>query len=304
MTIPAEGGGRLAYDHTNATNDALTGPRGRPCVVMAHGLGATRDCGLDGFVAALTAAGADVLRFDYRHFAGSSGQPRQLVSLKGQQRDYHSAVRFARSLPCVDPDRIILWGASLSGGHVLQVAAQDPRIAGVISVTPAVSGVAVSLQMLRSRGVRDVAGLMRYAIADGVAALRGTPPVLAPLAGKPGEPAALASPGAMESMLSIAGPTWRNEFAARLLLSTAAFHPGAHAHRIRGQVLMQIADDDQLAPAGAATRVAARARATVHHYPCDHFDVYTGAAFHDAIAAHQVQFVRRIAAPAHQDARS
>ena len=303
MTIPADGGGHLAYDHIGATSEALTDLRGRPCVVMAHGLGATRDCGLDGFVAALTAAGADVLRFDYRHFAESSGMPRQLVSLRGQHRDYHSAVRFARSLPGVDPERIILWGASLSGGHVLQVGAQDPRVVGVISVTPAVSGLAASMQMLRARGVRDVSRLMRYAVADGVAALRGRPPVLAPLAGEPGEPAALASPGALEAMLAIAGPTWRNEFAARLLLSIAAFRPGTHAHLIRGAVLMQIADDDQLAPADAAARVAARAKAMTHHYPCDHFDVYTGAAFHDAIAQHQVQFVRGIAAPVREEAQ-
>ncbi|MGV0801852.1 alpha/beta fold hydrolase, partial [Mycolicibacterium elephantis] len=62
-----------------AATDALTGPAGRPCVVMAHGFGATQDSGLFAFAEALAGAGAEVVTFDYRNFGESSGQPRQLV---------------------------------------------------------------------------------------------------------------------------------------------------------------------------------------------------------------------------------
>ena len=297
MTIAADDGGHLAYDLIAAESDGLAGPRGRPCVVMAHGLGATRDCGLSGFSSSFAEAGADVMVFDYRHFGQSSGEPRQLVSPREQVADYHTAVRYARSLPGVDPDRIVVWGCSFSGGHVIRVSAEDPRIFAAISLTPAVSGPATIAHLVRSRGPRELLGLMKYGFADGVAALLRRPPVLAPLAGRPGDAAVLSSPGAMESMLAIAGPTWRNEFAARLLLSVPAFRPGAYARRVRCPVLMQIADNDQLAPPRAATRTAGQLGATAHHYPCDHFDVYTGARFHDEIAKHQNEFLHRLAHP-------
>ena len=31
----------------------------------------------------------------------------------------------------------------------------------------------------------------------------------------------------------------------------------------------------------------------MRHYPCDHFDVYAGADWHDAVVAHQVAFLTR-----------
>ena len=46
----------------------------------------------------------------------SYGQPRQIVDVRKQREDYHAAVRFARSLSGVDPERIAIWGTSLSGG--------------------------------------------------------------------------------------------------------------------------------------------------------------------------------------------
>ena len=63
--------------------------------------------------------------FDYRGFAASGGSPRQLVSASRQRQDYHAAIAATRWLPGVDPERIVLWGISFSGGHVVRVAAED-----------------------------------------------------------------------------------------------------------------------------------------------------------------------------------
>ena len=57
--------------HFPAANDSLTTAAGRPIVVMAHGLGGTKDSGLASFAEGLTAAGVDVFAFDYRGFGGS-----------------------------------------------------------------------------------------------------------------------------------------------------------------------------------------------------------------------------------------
>ena len=70
--------------HVRATSDDLSGPAGRPVVVMAHGLGGTVDSGLLPFAEGLAAAGLDVLAFDYRGFGRSDGEPRQTVSVAGQ----------------------------------------------------------------------------------------------------------------------------------------------------------------------------------------------------------------------------
>ena len=291
--IRAHDGGMLAGDHYPAATDSLDGPLGRPCVVMAHGVGATRDCGLDEFARGFARAGADVITFDYRNFAGSSGEPRQLVNLRGQLSDYRSAVAYARRLPGVDPDRIVVWGVSLSGGHVLEVAARDPRIAAVVSVTPAVDGLAAVARIIRPHGVVHLGRLCARGAVDRIGAAMGRQPLMLPIVARPGAPGALTSPGACERMHAIAGPTWRNAIAARLLLRIGLYRP-ARRSAIACPILMQIAENDQSAPRAAAERAAVRLRALVRRYPADHFDVYPGGPVHARVLAHQCAFVHQV----------
>ena len=61
--------------HFTGEGAAYEGAAGRPVVVMAHGLGGTKDSGLEPFATALAEAGLDVLAFDYRGFGASSGTP-------------------------------------------------------------------------------------------------------------------------------------------------------------------------------------------------------------------------------------
>ena len=124
-------GVHLSAWHHEAESDALTTSRGRPCVVMAHGLGGTKDAGLEPYAERFAAAGADVVVFDYRGFGTSDGEPRHVVDHRRHREDYQAVVAHARALPGVDPDHIVLWGTSYSGGHVIAVAAKDPLIAGV-----------------------------------------------------------------------------------------------------------------------------------------------------------------------------
>ena len=58
--------------------------------------------------------------------------------------------------------------------------------------------------------------------------------------------------------------------------------------------LFQIADFDRSAPPHSSAKAAFKARAEVRHYPCDHFDVYAGKPWHDAVVAHQVAFLTRV----------
>src|SRR4029453_9210351 len=125
-----EGAGR----HLAGTGVALPPRAGGPAVVMAHGLGGTMDSGLAPFALGLGAAGLDVLMFDYRGLARSRGTPPQTVSAGRQRADYDAPLGAAARLPGVDPRRLVLWGVSLSGGHV--VAAPAPREGGAGAVAP------------------------------------------------------------------------------------------------------------------------------------------------------------------------
>lgn len=109
---------------------------------MAHGFGALKEGRLDAFAERFAAAGMAALVFDYRHFGTSTGEPRGLMHMDRQHDDWQAAVAHARTLERVDPERIALWGSSNSGGHVIWVAARDPRIAAVVSQVPHTDGLA------------------------------------------------------------------------------------------------------------------------------------------------------------------
>jgi fermentation-respiration switch protein FrsA (DUF1100 family) len=299
LTIDSDGI-PLSARHFQAGHDELASSTGRPCVVLAHGIGATQDSGLYPFAEAFAAAGADAITFDYRHFAESGGEPRQLVSIPRQLDDYQSVVSHARRLPGVDPERVFVWGVSLAGGHVIRVAARDERIAGVFVLTPATDGLPVILGMVREHGIGYALRVATRGLADAAADLFGRLPVLMPVVGAPGDVAALNSEGALAGMRATAGPTWRNEFAARLVLAVGLYRPGRSADKVRCPALVQIGDGDRSAPPASATQAATAMRAIVHHYPCDHFDVYPGAAWHEHVLRDQITFLRRVASPARE----
>jgi uncharacterized protein len=282
--------------HFAAADDVLTSEAGRPCVVMAHGLAGTRDSGLQPFAEALAAAGTDVLLFDYRGFGTSGGTPRQVVSMAAQRDDYRAALRAAASLDGVDRDRLALWGVSMSGGHVLSVAAEGD-IAAVVALAPLVDGVAAARHAIG----RHPASQMVRATARGIGAralsTAGRRPLMMPVVAPPGERGAFTLPGAQEAYLSIAGPTWRNEVNASVTTELGTRLPLRKAADLTCPVLVQIPDFDRSAPPQASARAAVRARARVHHYPGDHFDVFPGFAWHDAVVEDQARFLTEVLAP-------
>jgi pimeloyl-ACP methyl ester carboxylesterase len=289
------GGVRCAGVHLRGEGDAFAGEDGRrPCVVMAHGFGGTMDSGLMPFAERFAEAGCDALVFDYRHFGASDGQPRQLLSIRRQLDDYAAAIEFARALDEVDPDRIVVWGSSYAGGHVVPVAVADGKVAAVISQVPAMDGVATMLNAARKSGLAGMAKLTGKALGDVVASLRGRDPVTVAAVGAPGSVAFMTTPDSEPGMRAVAGPSWRNEVAARIALQAGAYRPGLQADRLPCPILVQIADRDSVAPVKAAQDAAWRAtgRAEVRTYPIGHFDIYTGAPFEQAIAD-QLHFLRR-----------
>lgn len=260
---------------------------------MAHGIAGTRDSGLLPFAESFAEAGLDALLFDYRCFGDSTGEPRQLAWPPRHREDYRAAVEFARGLDGVDPGRIVLWGTSWSGAHVVYVAADDPRIAAVVCQAPDLDGVRTLREISRYAGWGQLARITWEGVKDAAGAARGRSPHLIPVVSPPGQVAAMASEDAAAGYQSIAGPTWRNEISARAVLAENRNRAITEIDRVVCPILVQIADRDSVVPPAGARAAAWRAkgRVEVHEYPCLHFDIY--GEWRERSIADQLHFLRR-----------
>jgi len=165
-----------------------------PCIVMGHGLGGTKAAGLESYAIRFQEAGFAVLVFDYRHLGESEGEPRQLIWIPYQLEDYSAAVNYARSLKEINPARIALWGTSLSGGHVIVIAARDENIACISSQVPLLDGRVAALMAQKHKiiGIRQGLRMIMHGQRDLVRSWFGLSPHKIPIAGKPGTMAVLA----------------------------------------------------------------------------------------------------------------
>jgi len=258
------------------------GGRG-PLIVLAHGLGATRELRLEAFAERFQATGYACLVFDYRHFGASTGEPRQLLSIRRQLEDIAAAIAWARSREDVDPERVILWGTSFAGGHVIVAAARDPRIAAVVAQCPFTDGLASGLAL----SPRSMARTVAVALRDVTAAALRRPPVLIATAGLPGSAALMTAPDALPGYLALVPPglPFRNEVAARIGFAILAYRPGRHTAAVRCPILFAVCAHDTVAPAGATLRHARRApNGEIKLYQAGHFDIYRGEPFERAVA--------------------
>ncbi len=271
-----------------------TGSEGRPVVVMGHGIGGTMDSGLAPFAERFAAAGMDVLAFDYRGFGHSQGSPRQTVSIDRQLEDYRSAIALATTLPEVDPQQVVLWGASLSGGHVIRVGAGRDEVAAVIAMTPMTDALATALAVGKQYRFAALARSAASGMLSRAAGALGREAVMMPLVARPGEAGALTLEGAYENYLGMAGPSWRNELDSAVGMELSKIRVRRYAKQLRSPLLVQIADFDSYVPADAVLKTAVHGRAQVHHYPCDHFDVWSGHQWFERAVADQIAFLRRV----------
>ncbi|MFT3924442.1 MAG: alpha/beta fold hydrolase [Myxococcales bacterium] len=271
------------------------GPGLHPAIVMAHGFGATRELGLDAFARRFHQAGISVLVFDYRHYGGSSGYPRELLSIRRQLADFRAAIAFARTLPNVDPSRICIWGSSFGGGHVMTLAAEELGIRAAISQVPFSSGLASALRIPWLTALRIfLAGLV-----DLVRGVLGRSPAYIPLIGHPGQLAMMSAPDSKSGYQKLVSPEveasgrWQNRVSARIGLTIPFYAPGLRLAKARVPVLVAVAEQDSIAPATATVRAALRSRnVQLVCYPLGHFDYYTDAGF-ERIVADEREFLLR-----------
>ena len=134
---------------------ALAGKK-LPTIIQAHGWGGTA-AGFRRDSIDLANAGYLVLSFDYRGWGESDsrliltarspvkptyGQAQKFTAEVVEVRevvdplefvtDWFNAIHWAMGEPMVDKDRIGLRGSSYSGGHIVYVAARDPRVKAIV----------------------------------------------------------------------------------------------------------------------------------------------------------------------------
>ena len=233
------------------------------CVVMAAGMGVTKEPGTDPFARHFQELGVAVLAFDYRGFGESGGKPRQVARVREQLADWDAALAFAASLPGVDGSRLAAWGFSSSGGHIFRVAAAHPELAAAIAQTPNADGRAAARNAMRYQTRSALLRLMARAVVDAVRGLLGRPPMLVPLAGDPGTVALLTTPDSRKGADALNPhdryPTWQQAVAARSALELSLYRPGRSASAIRCPLLVIACDQDESALAEPAVRAAQRA---------------------------------------------
>lgn len=265
-----------------------------PAIVMAHGFGSPRAVRLYAYAERFAAAGYAAVVFDYRGFGDSAGEPRQLLDVSMQHDDWKAALSFARSLPGIDANKVVAWGTSFGGGHVLTVAGRGEALAAVIAQVPHVSGPAA----VRATGFTSSLRIAPYAIRDQVNAFLGRDPVYVPLVARPGDLGIMTTPDALPGLeqlivdSGLAADAYRHDVAARIGLKIGLYSPERVVSKITCPTLIQIARNDAITPCAVAERAARRiAHATVRIYDCSHFDPYVEPAF-TGIIADQLAFLR------------
>jgi fermentation-respiration switch protein FrsA (DUF1100 family) len=261
---------------------------------MGHGLGGTKNLALDSYAARYQEAGMAVLVFDYRCFGESEGEPRQLVWIPYQLQDYAAAIEFARNQKEIDPEKIALWGTSLSGGHVIVTAARDNRIACVSAQCPLLDGSAGYENHLHRVGIRYTLRMIGHSQRDLIRSWLRISPHRIPLVGKPGTLAYMADEGAWITFEELAPDNFINEVCARIGIRIDKYRPIKYVDKINCPVLLQVCDNDITLPLKVVELAANRlgGLAQIVHYPTGHFDIYRGEYFFHAVND-QVAFFKK-----------
>jgi dienelactone hydrolase len=262
-----------------------------PVVILGHGLGATREMRLDAFAERFAQAGIAAMAFTYRHFGDSTGQPRQLLSIKRQLADWDAAIAHVKTRSDVDGGRVAVWGSSFGGGHAIIVASRHPELRAAVSQCPFTDGLASA----RALGPVGTLRVLPTVAGDVVAKALGKEPVLLKLAGAPGEKALMTAPDALPGYLALVPEdgTFVNEVAARVAPTITWHRPGKAAKNVTMPILFCICEHDSVTPPEETLAFARTApHGEIKRYDAGHFDIYLGEPF-EAVVADQTEFLTR-----------
>ncbi len=262
-----------------------------PLIVMGHGFGAEWTFGTSETIADFTSAKFAVFTFDYRHYGESSGEPRQLLSVKKELDDWRSVLAYVRRDDHIDISRLAIWGSSLGGGHVLSIASEDQDLSAAVAQVPHCN-IIDTMKHIPLPALLKTTG---HALYDSCFGLFGGLHTI-PIMNDPGKTGAMTFPGWKEEGLRLVpeGSRWKNAFPARSMLSVSTYSPERVVRGIRCPVCIHYGRKDVGVPPGSVERTVAKIEdVKLHCFDGDHFDVY-----HDPlrarIASEQLAFLKRV----------
>ncbi|MEG4058840.1 MULTISPECIES: alpha/beta fold hydrolase [unclassified Microcoleus] len=264
------------------TPDKIASGDRYPAIVMAHGIGLTKEMGLPQFAELYVQAGFVVTLFDYRYLGASEGEPRGQIIPTEQQEDYRNAITWTQLQSEVDPERIGVWGFSYSGGHALHLAAFDRRVKTIVAQMPPVSGFLNSRRLTSPLELEELTKLLSQ---DRVKRYQTGELSYFPLVAPPGQPSFLATPDAftwVELAKNASEGRWENRLTFESIEHCLYYEPIPHIEAIFPTPLcLIVGEKDFLAPADLAVAVYARAMEpkSLTILKGGHFDAFQGEGF-------------------------
>ena len=263
-----------------------------PVLIIAHGLAAHKTFRLPDYAERFLQTGIAVFTFDYRFLGASDGQPKNVINPFYQVKDLKAAIRHVRKLPKINKDKIVLWGTSLGGGHVITASVDDLAIKAVIAQVPFLD-VFSTMPLV---GIRHCVRSIAVGFKDLLNSLIFKKTSYVPVIGKPDTFACMNTHDAKSGYLSIIPEechcTWENKCAARFFLALLFYRPLSLAHRVKCPCLLVAAQKDSLiAPSSVQKASKKIEKATLVWLPIHHFEIYTGSGFEQAVSI-EIEFLK------------
>ena len=253
-------------------------------VILAHGLSCTMDSRLFAFAEKFAEAGITAITFDYRNFGFSGGRLRQYINVPNQMEDWHNVLGYVRSLPNIDPNRIVFWSTSFGGGLATHVAHKDGNIRAVVAQCPMMDNPKTIKLGMSQRSPEQNKRLKRLAMTAAIMNVVGMRGPCLPVT----DPSRMSIIPSDESSKfhEVGGPMWINKVAVLSFAKgeTHTNNPIQFAEEFNTPIMLQICRKDETVDNSGTEAFAdiAGKYVTKKYYDCGHFDLYLEPLFNNA----------------------
>ncbi|MGQ1724560.1 alpha/beta hydrolase [Acinetobacter baumannii] len=260
-------------------------------IIMAHGFAGLRQFKLIQYAQRFAQAGYAVILFDYRYWGGSTGKPREMISINSQLEDWKTMIQYASTCKFIDNRRIVLWGTSLSGGYALSLASELKNIQAIMVQIPYVDGA----ETAKLYPLQRYPQALKLSSQDYMGSKMGLNPKRLPVVDQY-KLCFMPTADSYYGYLLIVNPDyyWSGEVPARVFFNLMRYRPIQLVRQINIPVLFIAAQHDSLIPIESSREAATNIAPFVsyHEWDMKHFDIYHGSWFEKAVTT-QLEFLHQ-----------
>lgn len=260
-------------------------------IIMAHGFAGLRQFKLIQYAQRFAQAGYAVILFDYRYWGGSTGKPREMISINSQLEDWKTMIQYASTCKFIDNRRIVLWGTSLSWGYALSLASELKNIQAIMVQIPYVDGA----ETAKLYPLQRYPQALKLSSQDYMGSKMGLNPKRLPVVDQY-KLCFMPTADSYYGYLSIVNPDyyWSGEVPTRVFFNLMRYRPIQLVRQINIPVLFIAAQHDSLIPIESSREAATNIAPFVsyHEWDMKHFDIYHGSWFEKAVTT-QLEFLHQ-----------